>query len=237
GTAVLLAHLLSGRAEIRLAPCRLRRAPFRAILGVGVPAALNVVQAQATMIVATGLMAAFGTATLAGYGAAARLDLLQIPLTFALGSAVIAMVATALGAGRVDRVRRVAWTGTAIAVLIGLGFGAVACFAPEGWMGLFSRDPAAIAAGAAYLRTVGIAYPILGIGFGLFFALLGLGRAGTPFVAGTVRLAIVAVGGWLVVHRMGGGLAELSLVVAAAAVAFALTMIAIAFRTPGLKPG
>ncbi|MCC7271018.1 MAG: MATE family efflux transporter, partial [Alphaproteobacteria bacterium] len=41
GTAVLLAHLLSGRAEIRLAPCRLRRAPFRAILGVGVPAALN----------------------------------------------------------------------------------------------------------------------------------------------------------------------------------------------------
>ncbi|MGE0713848.1 MAG: MATE family efflux transporter [Alphaproteobacteria bacterium] len=235
GAAVLAWHLLRGKGEIRLGLHRLRRAHFAAILGVGVPAALNVVQAQATMIVATGLMAAFGTAALAGYGAAARLDLLQIPLTFALGSAVIAMVATAMGAGRPERVRRVAWTGVAAAVAIGAGFGAVALFLPEGWMRLFTGDPAAVAAGAAYLRTVGIAYPVLGVGFGLFFALLGLGRAGTPFLAGTLRLAIVAGGGWFVVHRLDGGFAGMSTVVAVAAVAFALAMVAIALRTPGLS--
>jgi hypothetical protein len=112
-----------------------------------VPAALNVVQAQATMILATGFAAAFGTAALAGYGAAARLDLLQIPLTFAMGSAVIAMVATAVGAGRLDRARRIAWTGAGLGFLIGAIFAVVALALPETWMGLFSSDPATIAGG------------------------------------------------------------------------------------------
>lgn len=235
GAMVLAWHLLSGRGEIRLAAARPEHRHFAAILGVSVPAALNVVQAQATMIVATGYAAAFGTVALAGYGAAARLDLLQIPLTFAMGSAVIAMVATSVGAGRLDRARRVAWTGAGLGVLIGAIFAAVAVFLPEGWMGLFSDDPAAIAAGADYLRRVGPSYPVLGLGLGLFFSLLGLGRAKAPFLAGTLRLAVVALGGWAAIHWLGGDLRMLALVIAAAALAFTLAMLAVAAATRELR--
>ncbi len=235
GAAVLAYHLLAGRGEIRLHACRLEGRHFRAILGVGVPAALNVVQAQAIMIVATGFAAAFGTVALAGYGAAARLDLLQIPLTFAMGSAVIAMVATSVGAGRMDRARTIAWTGAGLAVLIGGIFATVALAMPVGWMALFSDDPGAVAAGAAYLSRVGWSYPILGIGLGLFFSLLGLGRATAPFFAGTLRLAVLAAGGWAAVHWLAGDLRTLALAVAGASVAFTLAMLVVAMATPELR--
>ncbi|BBK39960.1 MATE family efflux transporter [Allostella sp. ATCC 35155] len=235
GALVLAFHLLAGRGEIRLRPCRPQARHFAAILGVGIPAGLNVVQAQATMILTTGFAAAFGTTALAGYGAAARLDLLQVPLTFAIGSAVIAMVATALGAGRLDRARHIAWTGAGIGLAIGLLFAAVALGAPRTWMGLFSDDPATIAEGAAYLRRAGIAYPILGIGFGLFFSLLGLGRAAAPFLAGTARLAVVAGGGWAAVHWLGGGLPMLATVAVTAAVAFTAAMLLVAAATRELR--
>ncbi|BBK45475.1 hypothetical protein STVA_54950 [Allostella vacuolata] len=235
GALVLAWHLLGGRGEIRLRPAAVRGRHFAAILGVGVPAALNVVQAQATMILATGFAAAFGTAALAGYGAAARLDLLQIPLTFAMGSAVIAMVATSVGAGRLDRARQVAWTGAWLAVLIGGIFATVALAVPEEWMRLFSDDPAAIAAGAGYLRRVGVSYPVLGVGLGLFFSLLGLGRATAPFFAGSLRLAVVAVGGWAAVHWLGGDLPTLATAVAAASLVFTLAMLAIAMTTRELR--
>lgn len=235
GAFVLGVHLLTGRGEIRLRPCHPQRRHFAAILGVGVPAGLNVVQAQATMILATGFAAAFGTTALAGYGAAARLDLLQIPLTFAMGSAVIAMVATAVGAGRHDRARRIAWTGAAIGLAIGLLFAAVALGAPRTWMGFFSTDPATIAEGAAYLQRAGLAYPILGVGFGLFFSLLGLGRATAPFFAGTARLAVVAGGGWAAAHWFAGGLPMLAGVLIAAAVAFTAAMLLVAATTRELR--
>lgn len=235
GAIVLAVHLLSGRSEIRFRRHPLERRHFAAILGVGVPAALNVLQAQAIMIVSTGLAAALGTAALAGYGAAARLDLLQIPLTFAMGSAVIAMVATSIGAGRAERARIVAWTGAGMAVLIGAIFAVVALALPEAWMRLFSDDPAAIADGAAYLSHVGASYPVLGIGLGLFFALLGLGRATAPFFAGTLRLAALAAGGWAAIHWLEGGLAGLGLAVAGASVAFTLAMLAVAMATPELR--
>jgi putative MATE family efflux protein len=235
GALVLAVHLLVGRGEIRLRAVALRGRHFATILGVGVPAALNVVQAQATMILATGFAAAFGTAALAGYGAAARLDLLQIPLTFAMGSAVIAMVATAVGAGRLDRARRIAWTGAGLGFLIGAIFAVVALALPETWMGLFSSDPATIAEGAGYLRRVGASYPVLGIGLGLFFSLLGLGRAGAPFFAGTIRLAVVGLGGWAAAYWLAGGLPMLATVVAVASVAFTLAMLAVAATTRELR--
>lgn len=235
GAAVLGFHLLAGRGEIRLRVARPEGRHFAAILGVGVPAALNVVQAQATMIVATGFAAAFGTAALAGYGAAARLDLLQIPLTFAMGSAVIAMVATSVGAGRMDRARMVAWTGAGLAVLIGGIFATVALAMPEGWMRLFSDDPAAISAGVDYLRRVGASYPVLGVGLGLFFSLLGLGRATAPFFAGTLRLIVLVLGGWAAVHWLDGDLRALALAMAAASLAYTLAMLVVAMTTKELR--
>jgi putative MATE family efflux protein len=227
GAAILLGYLLSRHGLVRLsrASFRPRLAPVRAILSVGGLAALNVLQWQVAAFVVTAAIASFGATTLAGYGAAIRLELLMYPLSFALGSATIAMVATQIGAGAHARARRIAWTAVALSTVLGLGFAVVALSVPARWMSLFSHDPAVIEAGVRYLTTLGLTYPVLGLGFGLVFALQGAGQVLWPFLAGAIRLAVVIGGAWLVL-RGGGTPATLYLILADAAVLFAVGMLA-----------
>src|SRR5215470_7408762 len=91
GSVVLAVALWSGRSLVRLSVrgVRLRGRLFRDILRVGLPGALNTVQTNLTVVVLTGLVGGFGTVALAGYGIGARLEYLQIPLVFGLGSALV----------------------------------------------------------------------------------------------------------------------------------------------------
>jgi Na+-driven multidrug efflux pump len=86
---------------------------------------------------------------------------------------------------------------------------------PAAWTGLFSTDPAVLAAGGAYLRIVGPFYPVLGIGIALYFASLGAGRVMRPVLAASARLAVAVLGGALVV-AIGAPLWAMFVVIAVA---------------------
>ncbi len=75
----------------------LERRLFADILKVGLPTAINALQSNLCVILVTGAVGLFGTAALAGYGIAARLDYVMIPILFGLSSAVLAMPARAPG--------------------------------------------------------------------------------------------------------------------------------------------
>jgi putative MATE family efflux protein len=78
---------------------------FREILRVGALSVLNSLQTVFTAVVLTGFVGRFGAAALAGYGVGLRLELLQIPIVFAIGQALVVLVGTHVGAGQVDRAR------------------------------------------------------------------------------------------------------------------------------------
>jgi Na+-driven multidrug efflux pump len=93
-------------------------------------------------------------------------------------------------------------------------------------VGLFSADAAVLESGGRYLRTVAPCYPFLAVGIALYFASQGAGSVLRPFLAGTVRLAIVLAGGMLVASLQG-----LFVVVAAATAVYGgLTMWFLAHR-------
>jgi Na+-driven multidrug efflux pump len=212
GAAILLLYLSSRRAAARLqwgavAP---RMVAMRRILAVGGPAALTLLW-PATTICATMLVARFGPAPLAGYGAAQRLELLQAPLSFALGSAVVTMVASNLGAGQVTRARAVGRAAALLSGCIGIGFAAIAL--PWAWMRLFTHDPTVVAAGVAYLRWIGATLALAGVGYGIAFALMGAGRASVPAFESLLRVLVVLVLG-VAAGMWGGGLSVLFGVVA-----------------------
>jgi putative MATE family efflux protein len=227
GSVVLGVALRSRGNLVRLSlrRVRLRVALFREILRVGLPGALNTVQTNLTVVVLTGLVGAFGTVALAGYGTGARLEYLQIPLVFGLGSALVTMVGTNVGAGQLARARRIALVGGALAFALTETIGLAAALFPGVWMGLFTRDPAVAAAGSAYLRVVGPSYGFFGLGLALYFASQGAGRVLWPLVAGFMRLVLAAVGGSLAIHWLGGGPRALSVVIALAFVLFGVTLL------------
>jgi putative MATE family efflux protein len=223
---VLAGYLASPWSAVRLTfrGLAIRRAHFWEILRVGAPGSLNTVLTNLTIVLMTGLVGPFGTLALAGYGMGARLEYLQIPLVFGMGSALVAMVGTNVGAGQIARAERIAWTGAGIAAGITASIGLVAAIFPRAWLGLFTTDPQAQTAGVSYLLIVGPFYGFFGLGLALYFASQGAGRLGWPLMAGFLRLAVAAAGGWLCGYWLGWGLPGIFAAMAAALVVFGVTI-------------
>ncbi len=172
----------------------------------------------------TGLVGAFGTPALGGYGMGVRLEYMMIPLVFGLGAALVTMVGTNYGAGQRARAKRVAWVGAATAAVITETIGLLAALFPRAWIGLFSSEPDVLAAGSAYLRIVGPTYGFFGLGLALYFASQGAGRLLWPILAGLARLVVATAGGFAALHWFGGGLTSLFVVMALALTLFGTTI-------------
>lgn len=228
GSLALLGFLWSGRSLVRpaLHGRGLRRRLFWEILRVGAPGSLNTVLTNLTIVVLTALVGPFGPTALAGYGMGARLEYLQIPIVFGLGSGLVTMVGTSIGAGDRARAVRVAWVGAGMAAGITGAMGILAALFPHAWLGLFTTDPAVLAAGTRYLTIVGPFYGFFGAGLALYFASQGAGRLLWPLLAGFTRLVIAGAGGWLATRGLGGGLSGLFAAMAAALVVLGIINIA-----------
>ena len=186
---------------------------FADILRVGAVSSVSALQTVITAVVLTGLVGRFGTEALAGYGVGVRLELMQVPLVFAIGQALVVLVGTNIGAGNAARAKRIAYTGAALASAFCLAIGVTVALAPRLWVSLFSADPGVLEAGSAYLRIVGPFYPFIGVGVALYFASQGATKVGWPVLAGTARLVIVVTGG-LAAVALGAPLAVLYGVIA-----------------------
>jgi putative MATE family efflux protein len=225
---VLTGHLLRRGSSVHLnrAPWRVRPALMQDILRVGLPASLSPVISNGSIAIATAFVGSFGTAALAGYGIAARLEYILVPIAFGFGTALTAMVATNMGAGQVARALRVAWVGGALVGGITGAIGLAAAIAPSLWMDLFTADIAVRAFGASYLNIVGGCYGLFGLGLALFFASQGAGRMLWPLIGSMARLVIIAAGGWLCIHVFQVGANGLFVVVAISLAVYGLTVAA-----------
>ena len=227
-TMAFVAFMRSRGTPVRLTIARIEWRLLKEILGVGMLSALGSLLANATVVLCTGLVGAFGVAAIAGYGMASRLDYLLIPLLFALGTASVTMVGINVGAGELARARRIAWTAAALSAgatgLIGLS----ASLAPELWMKLFTHDPAVVNAGASYLHRAAPFYGFFGFGMALYFASQGAGKVLWPVIASFARLVVATVGGWYWVVLHHGSITGLYWLIAASLCLFGIVN-AIAF--------
>ncbi|HJU33187.1 MAG TPA: MATE family efflux transporter, partial [Hyphomicrobiaceae bacterium] len=199
GSAFLLWFLCSGRGRVRLlfTGIAVRREMFFDILKVGAVAIFSPLQTVLTVLVLTALVARFGTEALAGYGIGARLEFLLVPIAFAVGVASVPLVGMAIGAGDVGRARRVAWTAAGVASVLLAAIGLTVALEPGLWSANFTQDAGVRAAADLYLRLAGPAFAFVGIGLALYFASQGSGKVLGPVLAASVRLGVIAVGGFL----------------------------------------
>ena len=202
GTVIFLWYCTSGRSLARLQASRLKWSPLRNILVVGGVAMINPLLTNGLIASTTALVGAFaGTAALAGYGTAARLEYFIFPVAFGIGAPLVAMVASNLGAKQPERALQIALTGGALSFVLSETIGLLAAIWPEAWMGLFGAEPGMLTAGVSFLRIVGPCFGFFGMGFSLYFASQGAQRLFWPITAGILRLFITAVIGWWVLQR------------------------------------
>jgi hypothetical protein len=233
GAVFLWVYLSSGRGKIRL---NLRHTPIERqhlmdILRVGAVACISPFQTVLTILILTRLVASFGTEALAGYGIGTRLEFLLVPIAFAVGVASVPLVGMAIGAGQIDRARQAAWTAAAVAATLLGVLGLLVTWVPEVWTSLYSNDAAVLASAGSYFLWAGPFYGFFGLGLSLYFSSLGAGKALGPVIAGTLRLLVVALGGWLLAEWQSPAWMVFALVGAGMAI-YGLSTVLIIKMTP-----
>ncbi len=236
---VLWVFLASRHSRVRLRwnSLRLEAALLADILRVGALSCVSPVMSVLTVLVITGLVARLGVLPLAGYAIGQRLEFLLVPISFGIGVASVPMVGMAIGARNVARARRVAWTAGALSAFNLALIGFTVTLWPDLWAGLFTQDPAVLDSARQYLRIVGPAFPLFGLGLTLYFASQGAGRVLGPVIAAMLRLGLVlAVGSWLASHAAGP--ADYFLLVAAAMATYGLaTALGVGLTRWGARTG
>ncbi len=229
GVVALLGYLMSGRGVARLSArnLRIRPAILWEILRVGLPGSTNNILTNANVMILTGLVARHGSEAVAGFSVASRLEYVQIPLAFGLGTGILTLVGAETGAGNRGRARRIAWIGAIMTAVLAGAIGLLS-FAYPGWfIRQFSTDASVLSIGTQYLRLVAPAYVFFGLGLGLWFAAQGAGRVRWPLAGSLSRVVVASAGGWLAEYVLGGGLSSLFVLVALSFVSFG-SVIAIA---------
>jgi Na+-driven multidrug efflux pump len=169
---------------------------FIDILKVGAVSCLSPLQSVLTVSIFTHLLANFGTAVLAGYGIGARLEFMLTSLAFAVGIASVPMIGMAIGAGRIARARRIAWTAGLVSFIsVGL-IGTLIAIFPDLWVNIFTQDASVRAASRQYLATAAPMYAFIGLAMSMYFSSQGAAKMAGPVLAQSARLLFIAVGGW-----------------------------------------
>jgi len=188
------------------------------------------------LIAITAYVAHFGIEARAGYGLAARVELLISSMVLALGVGTTTMVGTCVGAGLEARARRVTRVSCLLAAAIFAAIGLGVAFSGTSIAGLFTHAEAVVSAASGYFYATGLVYGFMAAFVILFSAYQGWGQATAPLLVSLSRVAIVLAGGWMLLQQQGPRLDWLYYLVAGSTVIGALTLgIVFAFRPPNRR--
>jgi Na+-driven multidrug efflux pump len=152
------------------------------------------------------ILAAFGSAALAGYTIGMRIVIFALLPSFGLSNAAATMVGQALGARKPERAERAVWTAGWYSVwflgAVGLSF---VIGAP--WIvSIFTKDPAVAKYAIGTLRTIACGFPFYAYGMVLTQSFNGAGDTRTPtyinlFIFWLFEIPLA----WLLAHSFGLG--------------------------------
>jgi Na+-driven multidrug efflux pump len=154
-----------------------------------------------------------------------------VPFAYGIAGPAGILIGTNIGAGQGGRALRTAWITLplpALAEAIGLA----AATWPAAWIGSFSGDPAVLAIGTTYLRTIGPFFGFFGMGYALYCVGQGTGRMGWSVAGAATRAAIAVVGGAAVI-RLGGSLDHIFMAVSLGMMSFGLLSLPGLFQRSG----
>jgi putative MATE family efflux protein len=179
----------------------------RQIMGIGLPAAFEQILTSASFFVLVLVVARLGTATLAGH----QLSFTALSASFLPGFgfsiAATTLVGQSFGARRIQEGAAAARIALGWAAIWMGALGIILLIFAEQALGLFTRDPAVIAAGAGGLRVVALAQPFWAVWLVLSGALRGTGDTRFPLIVGSSGMWAGAGLAALLTTMFHGGLA------------------------------
>ena len=196
----LVLYLARGKTYLRLRPSDWRPdwAVWGRMLGIGLPAGLEFLLLSIMTGVIYVVTRPFGAEAQAGFGVASRVMQAGFMPAVAISFATAAVVGQNFGALAFDRVRLILRESAKLTIGFMLFFFVLCHFLPDVLLRPFSSDPAVIAVGADYLRTIAYNFLAAGLVFLIAGVFQGLGNTWPSLLASMLRaVAFVATVVWL----------------------------------------
>lgn len=168
-------------------------ASCKAILHVGLPAmASNMVQ-PLSMSVITGLLASHGSAVVAGFGVASRIESLAVIVIVSQSMSVAPFMGQNWGAARFARVQEGLRLANGLAITWGVIAYVALYFLAAPLVSSISDDPGVVEAAVAYLRIVPLAIGLLGVLMNSSSCFNALGRPLPPLLLTILQMLVIQV--------------------------------------------
>ncbi|MBC7099094.1 MATE family efflux transporter [Candidatus Bipolaricaulota bacterium] len=200
--------LASGRLGLRLCPSYLlpRWGYVKKILGVGTPNVVDHVGTSLGFTVIMGLVAGFGTTTVAAYGVGQRMINLFNTAIWGATSALLTMVGQNLGADQLARAEEITRRGIRATFLVLVGLAALLIALRRPLYLIFISDPHVIEQGSLFLAVFVPSVPFFGLFAAASSVFRGSGHTVPPMVMSLVRLWGLRVFlSWLLGYRLSLG--------------------------------
>lgn len=131
---------------------------FQPLLSLGIPMAIQSAAITFSMLFVNSYINTYGTTAVAVTGVARKLESMISIVSQSISSAGGAMIAQALGAGKIDRVPKVVYHALWIVAIPASVFALITAFKPEWLFGLFSSDEAVLTMAITYIPVAMIQY-------------------------------------------------------------------------------
>ncbi len=205
-------HLLLWRWRLGLVPrmadgWRLPRREVGTVLRIGLPAAAENIAWRFAFVFSLSVVGQLGTTALATHAYTMQVVHCILIISAATGLAVEIVVGRLIGAGRLHQAHRLVKRALAGGLAASVGVATLAALAGPWLLGLFTQDPAVVAAGATLLWWTVLLEPGRAFNLIVINALRATGDARFPVAAGAAFMLLVLAGGsWLLGLAAGLGL-------------------------------
>jgi len=179
-------HLLAFSLDGFLRSCR-------EVLHVGLPAVASNLIMPISMSVITRLLAGHGTAVVAGYGVASRIESMLMMIIFALSMSVAPFVGQNWGATLFDRVKMALNQANGFALIWGLISYVILWLSARFLVSLINDDPAVVQAAVVYLLIMPLAMGIMGVMSNSTASFNALGKPLPPLIISFLQSIVIYV--------------------------------------------
>lgn len=166
---------------------------FRLTIKIGLPTGIQQMLVGSGMTVLFRIVNGFGSAVVAAYTAATRIDSFASMPAMNFSAAVSSFVGQNLGAGKPERVKKGFLAALGMSSVISITMTVITIIFGRELISLFNTDPEVVAAGASYLTIVGLFYVIFSSMFITNGVMRGAGDTLIPMLITLVSLWLARV--------------------------------------------
>jgi putative MATE family efflux protein len=163
---------------------------FPAMLRLAAPIGLQQLVMAALNATDVVMIGQLGETAVAGVGLANQFFFLLSILLFGIGSGSGVFGAQFWGRRDIANIRRILGLGLMISLVSGCVFAALAVFAPQVVLGIYSTDPAVIEVGSSYLRIAGLGYVATAITAMYAYLMRSTGNVRLPMAVSICALSL-----------------------------------------------